>query len=168
MASLKPSSWPAKPWRLLGTTDRGLASSSELGYRCFQMGDSTAGAADARAAARHARAIGDQESWLRPWPQKRGAGSWTAATVTRASSTEPSSSRQPEQSTILFFRGTFVHATIQLLTHRYSARQAFAEVLAQALQRGREAGLPIVPFDLVRRPVGGGYGGRSKLRWSGR
>ena len=129
----------------------------ELGYCCFQMGDSTAGAAHARAAARHARAIGDQEQLAEAlaaeaWCRFMDGSERYQGLIDRALKLE-----QPEAATILFFRPTFVHATIQLLTQRLDgARQAFAEVLAQALQRGQEADLPIVQFHLVEACLWGG------------
>ncbi len=122
----------------------------ELAYCFCQMGDSTAGAAHARAASRYAQAGGDQEQLAealaaQAWCRFMDGSGRYERLMNRALKLE-----QPQAATVLYCRPTFVHGTVQLLTqHLGGARQALAEVLAQAVDRGQEADMPVIQFHLV-------------------
>jgi DNA-binding CsgD family transcriptional regulator len=122
----------------------------EVSFYCCQMGDSTAGAAHARAAARHARTTGDQEQLadalaLEAWARFVDGSGLYSRIINRARKLE-----RPEAATVLLFRPTWVYANIELLTQQLcGARLAFGDVLAQAVQRGQEADLPILQFHLA-------------------
>lgn len=122
----------------------------QLAFCYCQMGDSTAAAAHAAAAARHAQAGGDQEQLAEAlaaeaWCRFMDGSGLHGEPIARALELE-----QPQAATVLLFRPTCVQGNIALLTQQFQqARQSLGEVLAQAVERGEEADLPYFQFHLA-------------------